>query len=197
MSYINYSTREINCKIAYVGPAFSGKTTNLQYIYNKTPPEKRGKMLSVAGGTETDPTLSFDFLPAGVSELRGFKVRFQLCTLPGQVQFDASRKLLLKDIDGVVFVADSQAGKMEANTASQEILAGILGELAYDMAKLPFVIQYNKRDMSSDVTLDDLRGQLNLQLKSDFEATATKGVGVFETFNMVCKLVLTELKKGG
>jgi signal recognition particle receptor subunit beta len=195
MSFINYSSREINCKIVYYGPGLCGKTTNLQYIYNKTNPEAKGKMISLA--TETERTLFFDFLPLSLGEIRGFKTRFHLYTVPGQVFYDASRKLILKGVDGVVFVADSQMERMEANQESLDNLRTNLAEQGYDLDKIPFVIQYNKRDLPSAASLDELRQALNTRQVPDYEAAATKGTGVFDTLKSIAKLVLVELKKGG
>jgi len=195
MSFINYLSREINCKIVYYGPGLCGKTTNLQYIYNKTNPEAKGKMISLA--TETERTLFFDFLPLALGEIRGFKTRFHLYTVPGQVFYDASRKLILKGVDGVVFVADSQIARMEANLESMENLRTNLAEQGYSLDKLPHVIQYNKRDMPSVAPVDELRSLLNPNGMPDFEAIATTGEGVFDTLKAVAKLVLTELKRGG
>jgi mutual gliding-motility protein MglA len=195
MSFINYSSREINCKIVYYGPGLCGKTTNLQYIYNKTNPEAKGKMISLA--TETERTLFFDFLPLSLGEIRGFKTRFHLYTVPGQVFYDASRKLILKGVDGVVFVADSQIERMEANLESLENLRTNLAEQGYDLDKIPFVLQYNKRDLPNAATAEELKRLLNPRNIPDFEASATQGNGVFDTLKMIAKLVLTELKKGG
>lgn len=195
MSFINYLSREINCKIVYYGPGLCGKTTNLQYIYNKTNPEAKGKMISLA--TETERTLFFDFLPLALGEIRGFKTRFHLYTVPGQVFYDASRKLILKGVDGVVFVADSQIARMEANLESMENLRTNLAEQGYSLDKLPHVIQYNKRDMPSVAPVEELRSLLNPNGMPDFEAIATTGDGVFDTLKAVAKLVLTELKRGG
>jgi len=195
MSFINYSSREINCKIVYYGPGLCGKTTNLQHIYNKTNPEAKGKMISLA--TETERTLFFDFLPLSLGEIRGFKTRFHLYTVPGQVFYDASRKLILKGVDGVVFVADSQIERMEANLESMENLRTNLAEQGYDLDKVPFVVQYNKRDLPNAATLDELRRLLNPRTVPDFEAAATVGTGVFDTLKAIAKLVLVELKKGG
>ncbi|MBX3248989.1 MAG: GTPase domain-containing protein [Myxococcales bacterium] len=195
MSFINYLSREINCKIVYYGPGLCGKTTNLQYIYNKTNPEAKGKMISLA--TETERTLFFDFLPLALGEIRGFKTRFHLYTVPGQVFYDASRKLILKGVDGVVFVADSQIARMEANLESMENLRTNLAEQGYSLDKLPYVIQYNKRDMPSVAPVDELRSLLNPTNVPDFEGIATTGEGVFETLKAIAKLVLTELKRGG
>jgi mutual gliding-motility protein MglA len=195
MSFINYSSREINCKIVYYGPGLCGKTTNLQYIYNKTNPEAKGKMISLA--TETERTLFFDFLPLSLGEIRGFRTRFHLYTVPGQVFYDASRKLILKGVDGVVFVGDSQMERTEANIESLENLKDNLQEQGYDLEKIPYVIQYNKRDLPNASPLEELEEMLNPRKVVSFEAVATKGIGVFDTLKAVAKLVLTELKRGG
>jgi signal recognition particle receptor subunit beta len=195
MSFINYMAREINCKVVYYGPGLCGKTTNLQFIYERTNPEAKGKMISLA--TETERTLFFDFLPLSLGEIRGFKTRFHLYTVPGQVFYDASRKLILKGVDGVIFVADSQLERMEANLESVENLRTNLAEQGYDLDKIPYVIQYNKRDLPNAVELDELRRALNPAGVPDFEAQARTGVGVFDTLKAVSKLVLTELKKSG
>ena len=195
MSFINYMAREINCKIVYYGPGLCGKTTTLQYIYERTNPDAKGKMISLA--TETERTLFFDFLPLSLGEIRGFKTRFHLYTVPGQVFYDASRKLILKGVDGVVFVADSQIARMEANIESLENLRHNLAEQGYSLDKIPYVIQYNKRDLPNVVPVEELRELLNPMGVPDFEANARDGVGVFETLKAVSKLVLTELKKGG
>jgi signal recognition particle receptor subunit beta len=194
MSFINYASREINCKIVYYGPGLCGKTTNLQFVYQKTAPEAKGKMISLA--TETERTLFFDFLPLMLGEIRGFKTRFHLYTVPGQVFYDASRKLILKGVDGVVFVADSQEERMDANFESLENLRDNLSEQGYDLDKLPFVIQYNKRDLPYIVSVEELRRDLNLTGVPDFEACASTGEGVFETLKAVAKLILVDLKKG-
>ena len=195
MSFINYSSREINCKIVYYGPGLCGKTTNLQYVYAKTNPEAKGKMISLA--TETERTLFFDFLPLSLGEIRGFKTRFHLYTVPGQVFYDASRKLILKGVDGVVFVADSQIERMEANLESVENLRINLAEQGYDLSKIPYVVQYNKRDLPNIATVDELRRLINAKGVPEYQAVAPTGVGVFDTLKAVAKLVLTELKKGG
>ncbi|MEK7713117.1 MAG: GTPase domain-containing protein [Deltaproteobacteria bacterium] len=194
MSFINYSSKEINCKIVYYGPGLCGKTTNLQYVYGKTNPVAKGKMISLA--TETERTLFFDFLPLTLGEIKGFKVRFHLYTVPGQIFYDASRKLILKGVDGVVFVADSQVERMEANIESFENLAINLKEQGYDLEKLPYVVQYNKRDLPNAAPLEELRNLLNPKGIPEFEACAATGEGVFETLKGISKLVLTELKKG-
>lgn len=195
MSFINYSSREINCKIVYYGPGLCGKTTNLQYIYNKTASAAKGKMISLA--TETERTLFFDFLPLSLGEIRGFKTRFHLYTVPGQVFYDASRKLILKGVDGVCFVADSQLERMEANIESLDNLRFNFEEQGYDLDKIPYVIQYNKRDLPSAVPLEELRATLNSNNVPDFEASAVTGEGVFDTLKALAKQVLTELRKGG
>ena len=195
MSFINYLSREINCKIVYYGPGLCGKTTNLQYVYAKTNPDAKGKMISLA--TETERTLFFDFLPLALGEIRGFKTRFHLYTVPGQVFYDASRKLILKGVDGVIFVADSQLERLEANEESVENLRTNLAEQGYSLEKIPYVIQYNKRDLPNAVTVEELRTVLNPASVPDFEAVARTGIGVFDTLKAVSKLVLTELKRGG
>jgi hypothetical protein len=193
MSFINYASREINCKIVYYGPGLCGKTTNLQYVYQKTATEAKGKMISLA--TETERTLFFDFLPLSLGEIRGFKTRFHLYTVPGQVFYDASRKLILKGVDGVVFVADSQEERYDANIESLDNLRFNLQEQGYDLDKLPFIIQYNKRDLPNVMPVDELRKDLNLTGVPDFEACAATGEGVFETLKAVAKLILIDLKK--
>jgi len=194
MSFINYSAREINCKLVYYGPGLCGKTTNLQFIYNKTRPESKGKMISLA--TETERTLFFDFLPLSLGEIRGFKTRFHLYTVPGQVFYDASRKLILKGVDGVCFVADSQLERMEANIESLDNLRFNLEEQGYNLDTVPYVIQYNKRDLPSAVEVDELSNVLNPRGVPEFEACATSGEGVFDTLKALAKQVLTELRKG-
>jgi signal recognition particle receptor subunit beta len=194
MSFINYSSREINCKIVYYGPGLCGKTTNLQWIYSKTNPELKGKMISLA--TETERTLFFDFLPLALGEIRGFKTRFHLYTVPGQVFYDASRKLILKGVDGVVFVADSQIERMEANLESWENLKVNLSEQGYDIQKVTCVVQYNKRDLPNAARLDEMQRLLNPGKRfPEFEACATTGVGVFETLKEVARGILRDLKQ--
>ena len=195
MSFINYMAREINCKIVYYGPGLCGKTTNFQYIYERTNPDAKGKMISLA--TETERTLFFDFLPLSLGEIRGFKTRFHLYTVPGQVFYDASRKLILKGVDGVIFVADSQMERLEANQESVENLRTNLAEQGYSLEKIPYVIQYNKRDLPNVVSVEELRPLINPMNVPDYEANARAGVGVFDTLKAVSKLVLNELKRGG
>jgi len=159
MSMINYASREINCKLVYYGPGLGGKTTNLEHVYGKVAPDTRGKMVSLA--TETERTLFFDFLPVDLGTIRGFKTRFHLYTVPGQVYYNASRKLILKGVDGVVFVADSQIERMEANIESMQNLYDNMAEYGYDLTKIPFVVQYNKRDLPNAAPVVDLQEQLN------------------------------------
>jgi signal recognition particle receptor subunit beta len=159
MSMINYAAREINCKIVYYGPGLGGKTTNLEHIYGKVKPDTRGKLISLA--TETERTLFFDFLPVDLGTIRGFNTRFHLYTVPGQVYYNASRKLILTNVDGVVFVADSQVERMEANLESMQNLYDNLAEYGYDVTRIPFVIQYNKRDLPNAAPVADLQAALN------------------------------------
>jgi hypothetical protein len=193
MSFINHMAREINCKIVYYGPGLCGKTTNLQYVYEKTNPQAKGKMISLA--TETERTLFFDFLPIELGQVKGFKIRFHLYTVPGQVFYDASRKLILKGADGVIFVADSQDGRVEANQESLENLRTNLAEYDMSLDTVPFVIQYNKRDIQGVVPLDEMRAMLNPTGVPDYEASARTGPGVFETLKGTAKLVLARLSK--
>jgi signal recognition particle receptor subunit beta len=191
MSFINYSSREINCKIVYYGPGLCGKTTNLEYVYQKVNPETRGKMISLA--TENERTLFFDFLPVDLGSIRGFKTRFHLYTVPGQVYYNASRRLILKGVDGIVFVGDSQAERMDANLASMQNLYENLAEYGYDPRQLPMVLQYNKRDLKSRVPVDELSRELNPGGLEEFEAVATEGEGVFDTLRAVSKQVIKAL----
>lgn len=193
MTFINYAAKEINCKIVYYGPGLCGKTTNLQYIYSKTAPEARGKMISLA--TEADRTLFFDFLPLDLGTIRGFTTRFHLYTVPGQVFYDASRKLILKGVDGVVFVADSQEVRMEANIESIRNLELNLKEHGLDLDAIPYALQFNKRDLPEVVSVDEMYRVLNFKREPTFEAVATTGLGVFDTLKSVAKQILIELKK--
>lgn len=223
MSLINYASREINCKLVYYGPGLGGKTTNLEYIYEKVAPSSKGKMISLA--TETERTLFFDFLPVDLGTIRGFKTRFHLYTVPGQVYYNASRKLILKGVDGVVYVADSQVERMEANVESMQNLYDNLLQHGYDLTKIPFVIQYNKRDLPNAAPLGELQDNLNpgwpvedparqrevpnperpgeylvervdgvwIERAPYFEAVAVRGDGVFDTLRSISKLVLKTL----
>jgi mutual gliding-motility protein MglA len=194
MTFINYASREINCKIVYYGPGLCGKTTNLQHIFESTAPQARGKLISLA--TETDRTLFFDFMPLELGTVRGFKTRFHLYTVPGQVFYDASRKLILKGVDGVVFVADSQEERMDANVESLYNLEENLQAQGYDLMKLPYVLQLNKRDLPNIIPVEDLAVELRRKEEPIVEAVASNGAGVFDTLKAVAKQVLTELRKG-
>ncbi len=191
MSLINYSSREINCKIVYYGPGLCGKTTNLQHIYSRVPQETRGKMISLA--TEMDRTLFFDFLPLELGQIRGFRTRFHLYTVPGQVYYNASRKLILKGVDGIVFVADSQIERFEANIESLMNMQDNLAEHGLSAEKVPLVMQYNKRDLPRVVSVPDLEKELNPKGAPYYEAVALRGTGVFDTLKLSCKLVLKTL----
>jgi signal recognition particle receptor subunit beta len=191
MSMINYASREINCKIVYYGPGLGGKTTNLEYIYEKVAPSTRGKLISLA--TETERTLFFDFLPVDLGTIRGFKTRFHLYTVPGQVYYNASRKLILKGVDGVVFVADSQVERLDANIEAMHNLYENLAEYGLDPREMPFVVQYNKRDLPNVAPVQELEANLNPTRVPAFEAVATRGIGVFDTLKAVSKLVIKSL----
>ena len=193
MTFINYAAKEINCKIVYYGPGLGGKTTNLQHIFNKTAPDRRGKMISLA--TEADRTLFFDFLPLDLGTIRGFTTRFHLYTVPGQVFYDASRKLILKGVDGVVFVADSQVDRMEANIESIRNLEENLDEHGFDLRTIPYALQFNKRDLPSVMPVDEMYRMLNFKREPTFIGIATQGVGVFDTLKNVAKQILVELRK--
>jgi signal recognition particle receptor subunit beta len=194
MSFINYSAREINFKIVYYGPGLCGKTTNLEHIYKVSKPEAKGKMVSLA--TETERTLFFDFLPLDLGEIRGFKTRFHLYTVPGQVFYDASRKLILRGVDGVCFVADSQEARMDANLESLENLRLNLEEQGFNLDELPYVVQYNKRDMPEVLTVEELDISLNPTKVPAFEAVAIKGPGVFETLKGLARQVIQKQRGG-
>ncbi len=223
MSMINYASREINCKLVYYGPGLGGKTTNLEYVYNKVAPNSRGKMISLA--TETERTLFFDFLPVDLGTIRGFKVKFHLYTVPGQVYYNASRKLILKGVDGVVFVADSQLNRMDANIEAMQNLYENMAQHGYDLTRIPFAIQYNKRDLPDASPISELQSALNpgwpvedparqrvtvdpnrpdeklvdvadgqwIERAPYFEAVALNGDGVFDTLKAISKLVVKTL----
>jgi signal recognition particle receptor subunit beta len=223
MSMINYASREINCKLVYYGPGLGGKTTNLEFVFNKVAPNSRGKLISLA--TETERTLFFDFLPVDLGTIRGFKTRFHLYTVPGQVYYNASRKLILKGVDGVVFVADSQIVRMEANIEAMQNLYDNMAQHGYNLTTIPFVVQYNKRDLPNAATVKELQAALNpgwpvedpakqravadpyhegeflveqidgvwIERAPYFEAVAMTGDGVFDTLKAVSKLVLKSL----
>ncbi len=194
MSFVNYHTKEINCKIVYYGPGLGGKTTNIQHVYQRTASGAKGQMVTL--NTENERTLFFDFLPLDLGQIRGYKTRFHLYTVPGQVFYEASRKLILRGVDGIVFVADSQVEKMEDNIESLNGLKKNLEEQGYDFEKVPLVFQWNKRDLPNTIATQDLERKLNEHDLPAFEATAVKGEGVFETLKMISKLVLLNIKGG-
>jgi signal recognition particle receptor subunit beta len=193
MTFINYASREINCKIVYYGPGLCGKTTNIQWIHEQANPEKRGKLVSLA--TETDRTLFFDFLPLDMGMVKGFKVRFHLYTVPGQVFYDASRKLILRGCDGVIFVADSQRPRLEANIESIANLATNLRDNGFDIRTIPYVLQLNKRDMPTSAPLREMEDLLRFRNEPMIEAVACKGTGVIETLKACARQILMELQK--
>src|SRR5207253_2240733 len=194
MSMINYASKEINCKIVYYGPGLGGKTTNLEIVYGKVTPDTRGKLISLA--TETERTLFFDFLPVDLGQINGFATRFHLYTVPGQVYYKRSRRAVLQGTDGVVFVADSHPAREHANCDSladlEEQLA-TLGMSAAELARLPRVVQYNKRDVPGALAVERLRSALNVRGAQEFEAVASQGRGVSETLRAICKGVLARL----
>jgi signal recognition particle receptor subunit beta len=194
VSFINYATREINCKIIYYGPGLSGKTTNVQYIYEQTQQDRRGKLVTLS--TENERTLFFDFLPLAVGDVRGFKTRFHLYTIPGQTFYEVSRQFILKGVDGIVFVADSQSERMEANIESFESLEKSLDQAGYDIGKIPLVLQYNKRDTPGAVPIRELESTFNSMHRPYFEAVANRGDGVMETLQAVSQWVIRDLKGG-
>ena len=193
MTFINYASREINCKIVYYGPGLCGKTTNIQWIFEQANPDKRGKLVSLA--TETDRTLFFDFLPLDMGTVKGFKVRFHLYTVPGQVFYDASRKLILRGCDGIIFVADSQKTRMEANIESIANLATNLKENGFDIRTIPYVLQLNKRDTPSAASVEEMERLLRFRNEPIVEAVANKGGGVIETLKAAARQVLMELQR--
>lgn len=193
MTFINYASREINCKIVYYGPGLCGKTTNIQWIHEQANPEKRGKLVSLA--TETDRTLFFDFLPLDMGMVKGFKVRFHLYTVPGQVFYDASRKLILRGCDGVIFVADSQRPRMEANIESIANLATNLKDNGFDIRNIPYVLQLNKRDMPTAAPLGEMEDLLRFRSEPMIEAVASRGQGVIETLKACARQILMELQR--
>jgi hypothetical protein len=195
MPLINFTTREVTCKIVYYGPGRSGKTTNLQYIYGRVPEDRRGRMVSLA--TQTDRTLFFDFLPIELGTISGFTTRFQLYTVPGQVYYNATRKLVLQGSDGVVFVADSQARQLEENIESLQNLHANLLEQGLDVRTVPLVLQYNKQDLPRDLILTpaEMDDALNFRESPSLPADALSGRGVFETLKAVSERVLRRLSE--
>ena len=194
MALINHRAREVHCKIVYYGPGLVGKTTHVKALHQRLPQDRRGRLVSIA--TEQERTLFFDFMPVELGTVNGFVTRFHLYTVPGQLYYRRSRRAVLQGVDGVVFVADSQIGRIEANQESVENLRTNLGEQGYSLDKIPYVIQYNKRDLPEIATVEELRQLLNPTGVPDFEGVARTGVGVFDTLKAVAKLVLTELRKG-
>ncbi len=192
MSFINYAAREIICKLVYYGPGMGGKTTNLQYIYEQTAPANRGKMVSLPN--ETERTLFFDFLPLNIGDIKGFRTRFHLYTVPGQQFYDASRRLVLKGVDGIVFVADSQVDRMEENLESLKSLDDNLKEEGYDLRQIPLVFQYNKRDIPNPIPIKVLHEELNTFGAPELEAVALQGRGVFDTLKEVSKGIFKSLR---
>ena len=193
MSFIDSAAREINLKLVYYGPGLCGKTTNLQHIYNKTNPEERGKLTALE--TDTERTLFFNLAPPSLRKINELQPRFHLYTVPGPVFYDTSRKLILKGLDGLIFVADSQMARMEANLESLENLTNNLALEGKDLAKLPLVLQYNKRDLPTAMPLDAMRSMLNTYNAPDFEAVAPKGIGVFESLKAAAKLMIAALQR--
>jgi mutual gliding-motility protein MglA len=194
MSFINSVTREINCKIVYFGAGLSGKTTNVQYIYENTQSPGKGKLVTLS--TENERTLFFDFLPLAVGDIKGYQARFHLYTIPGQTFYDISREFILKGVDGIVFVVDSLSERMEANLESFEALEKALERQGYDIHRIPLVFQYNKRDMDGVVAVDELEATFNIARRPSFEAVASRGEGVMETLQAVSQAVVQELKRG-
>ena len=192
MALINPDSKELHCKVVYYGPSLGGKTTNIQWVYQKSADQDKSKLMTL--NTNPERTLFFDFLPINVGEIRGLKTRFHLYTVPGQVVYDASRKLILKNLDGVVFVADSQAERMDENLQAFRNLEQNLDQQGYDIRKIPLVIQYNKRDLPSASSITNLRAALNKYNSPDFEGEAAVGKGVFETLHSVSKAIITTLK---
>lgn len=193
MASINYANREIVIKIVYYGPGLSGKTTNLQVIHQNVPDTTKGNMISLA--TEADRTLFFDLLPLNLGSVKGFNTKFQLYTVPGQVYYNATRKLVLKGVDGVVFVADSTQGKMNENIESLQNLKDNLAEYSIDLSNFPIVLQYNKRDLDNLYTIDELNKALNPYNAPFFEASVVKNVGVFETLKAISRETLARINK--
>lgn len=192
MANINYAAREINTKIVYDGPGLCGKTTNLGYLYAQLQPKIKGKLMSLA--TELDQTLFFDFMPVELGNIRGYKLRFHLYTVPGQVFYNASRKLVLKGVDGLVFVADSQAERIDENIESYDNLIQNLKEYKKKLENIPMVMQYNKRDLPSIMTIDELEKNLNKRRLTFYEAVAIRGVGVYETLRALATLTLKQIE---
>jgi mutual gliding-motility protein MglA len=194
MSFINYNAKEIHCKVVYYGPSLGGKTTNIQWVYQQTTEDQKSKLIAL--NTDIERTLFFDFLPLNIGDIRGFKTRFHLYTVPGQVVYDASRKLILKGLDGVIFVADSQNERMDENREALKNLEKNLEQQGYDIREIPLIMQYNKRDLPNAASMSDLRSALNFYNAPEFEATASEGRGVFDSLKSVSKSIINVLKGG-
>jgi signal recognition particle receptor subunit beta len=194
MSFINYNAKEIHCKVVYYGPSLGGKTTNIQWVYQKTAEDQKSKLIAL--NTDIERTLFFDFLPLNVGDIRGFKTRFHLYTVPGQVVYDASRKLILKGLDGVIFVADSQVERMDENLESLRNLEKNLEQQGYDIREIPLIMQYNKRDLPNVASLSEMRSALNPYNATEIEGCASEGKGVFESLKTVSKSIINVLKGG-
>lgn len=194
MSFINYNAKEIHCKLVYYGPSLSGKTTNLQWVFEKTNEDGRSDLIELPSDQER--TLFFDFLPMDVGTIRGFKTRFHLYTVPGQVVYDASRRLILKGLDGIIFVADSQAERLDENVQSMQNLEKNLELQGYDIRSIPMAIQYNKRDLPNALPVAQLRNALNKYNAPDFEGSAREGKGVFEALKTTSKSIVNLLRGG-
>ncbi|MBX9769833.1 MAG: GTPase domain-containing protein [Candidatus Obscuribacterales bacterium] len=192
MALVNFPAREINCKIVYYGTGLGGKTTNLKYIHSQLAPTTRGELISLA--TETERTLFFDFLPLDLGTVQGFKTRFSLYTVPGQVEYNASRKLILNGVDGIIFVADSDVMRSKDNIESLDNMIENLGEYGLQLDNIPWVLQYNKRDLASAMPIERLEKELNTRFVPSFEAVASEGLGVFATLKAISKLILNRLK---
>lgn len=194
MSFINHNAKEIHCKIVYYGPSLGGKTTNIQWVYQKTAEDQQTKLIPL--NTDIERTLFFDFLPLNIGDIRGYKTRFHLYTVPGQVVYDASRKLILKGLDGVIFVADSQIERMDENLESLRNLETNLDQQGYDIRETPLIMQYNKRDLPNAASLAELRSALNPYNAPEIESCASEGKGVFESLKTVSKSIINVLKGG-
>lgn len=194
MSFINSNAKEIHCKIVYYGPSLGGKTTNVQWVYQQTSSNQKTNLIEL--GSDVERTLFFDFLPLNIGDIRGYKTRFHLYSVPGQVVYDASRKLILKGLDGIVFVADSQEDRMDENIQAFKNLEKNLEQQGYDIRQTPMVVQYNKRDLSNVMKINELRAALNPYNVPDFEAVAAEGKGVMETLNTISKSIINVLKGG-
>jgi signal recognition particle receptor subunit beta len=193
MASINYALKEISCKVVYYGPGMCGKTTNLQWIHQHTVDEKRGNMVSLA--TPGERTLFFDFLPLEASQVHGFRTKFQLYTVPGQVMYNSTRKLVLRGVDGVIFVCDSQWEKMRENLESFRNLQENLASYGYSLETTPYVVQYNKRDLPAIAPVDYMRYVLNPRQVAEYEAVAIRGEGVFESLSCICGMVLAQMSE--